>query len=361
VSRPRPPATFKTQPLAGDQQVPVCGYCQRAKRYCDRNEATHIQRDDPRQSLWMADVDDSRTALQDSQIARLFQHYVQNLAAWYDLSDARASFTKIVPLKALSHALLLNAVIAFAAIHLSRTHASSTLKIAERFHDNCIKRLIGLDSQDASYMDGTALAAVCLLRSYELLAEDSDPNRHLYGAYALAGRSKLDIQEASLMNACFFNYLREDITYSLIHRCPLKISLADIVQPSSARDDEDELNRASLFLADAVNTVFGRSECDDSRAIDGFQRWKSSLPTQFTPYFEADPDPVALSFPVMRMLRDCHISVLQYSLVTEMLYMSIDAEAASSIERNTIRLCGLAFTSNSPAVMVNSYGEQINA
>jgi hypothetical protein len=307
----------------------------------------------------MADVDDPRTALEDPQIASLFHLYVQKLASWYDLSDGQASFAKLVPLEALSNSLLFNAVIAFAAIYRSKTRAPSAAMIAGRFHDNCVKRLIDLDPKHPSYMTGHALAAVCLLRSYELIAEDSDPNRHLSGAYALATNNKVNMSESSLFKAGFFNYLREDITYSLMNRCPLKIDLGTITIPctaESAVDDEDQLNIASLFLADAINVTFGDDQFKSSASDMHYVGWKSSLPTQFTPYYATEPFPTALTFPTVRMVRDCHVSVLQYCLVKESIKMLKESTDPNDIELNAIQMCGLAFTSGTAAVVVNSFG-----
>lgn len=284
-----------------------------------------------------------------------------------------------MPLVALSNTLLFHAIIAFAAIHRSKTHAPALSKVAERFHENCVKRLIDLD--EISGADGNALAAVCLLRSYELLAEDRDPNRHLSGAYALAAVGIPDFREASLLKAGFFvshsssaaggchwtcsriskadllkNYLREDITYALIHRCQLKIDTQDIAVPTSALNDEDQLNIASLHLADTINKTFSAKIMQDQTQSVRFSTWKTFLPAQFTPYYESNSTTGMLAFPTIRMMSTSHVSVLQYCLVTETLQATMDERRLNVMEENAIRLCGLAFSSDSPSVYVNSFG-----
>lgn len=53
------------------------------------------------------------------------------IPAWYDLSDGAMSFTKQIPVEAMSRPLLFNAILAFAAIHLSATTMPSLRSIAE--------------------------------------------------------------------------------------------------------------------------------------------------------------------------------------------------------------------------------------
>ena len=290
----------------------------------------------------------------------MFHHYVRDLAAWYDLSDADASFAKKVPLEALSRPLLLNAIIAFAAIHLSRTNAPSMKSTAEKFHSRCVTLLLALNENDIEARDGTTLAAVCLLRSYEILAEDFDPNRHLSGAFALAANNARSLYEPSLSRAGFFNYLREDITFSLINRCPLKIDLSTIAIPTEARNDEDQLNVATLYLADTINRVFAHGTLSGPRKNDqlNFSMWRSSLPIQFTPYFETSMGHATNTFQTIRMLRECHVAVLQYCLVTASVIQSQQSSPViiDELEQIAVKVCGLAFTAESPAVVVNSYG-----
>ena len=266
-----------------------------------------------------------------------------------------------MPLEALSRELLFNAIIAFAAIHLSKTTTTSRRGIAERHHEKCVRLLIGLQEKDVEAEDGITLAAVCLLRSYEILGEEFDPNRHLSGAFALAMNRSHNLHQPSLARAGFFNFMREDITYSLINRCPLKIDMEGM-DVFEANDDEYQLNVATLHLAKAINQTFGSVTTANSAAsmLETLQRWCESLPVQFTSYYET-PHDIQSMFPTIRMLRDCHVSVIQYYLVTK----SVLGSAHTTIDNNEIehrlneyaaRICGLAFTSESSAVVVNSFG-----
>ena len=87
--------------------------------------------------------------------------------------------------------------------------------------------------------------------------------------------------------------------------------------------------------------------------------WNASLPVQFNPYFETAPAQARTSFPTIRMLRDCHVAVVQYYLVATSVMRSRHNEHTwdnAELHENAVRVCGLAFTAESPPVMVNSFG-----
>jgi len=107
--------------------------------------------------------------LQDLTIAKYFKHYFE-IAKWYDLSDHKAVFGTKIPEIALSNPLLFSAIIALAAIHLSRTSLPTARNAAEHYHACCVTDLIQLDRDDEVIDTGVPLAATCLLRSYEILA-----------------------------------------------------------------------------------------------------------------------------------------------------------------------------------------------
>lgn len=233
-----------------------------------------------------------------------------------------------------------------------------------RYHEHCIQLLLQLCPEDVRLDDGYHLAAVCTLRSYEILAEDFDPNRHLSGAYALSAASSLTMDTPNLWKAGFFNYLREDITFSLMNCRVLKIDLNNMAVPESALDDEDQLNFAALYLAEAINLGFSHapSKRMQSGLSDRFEKWQHSLPERFSPFYDSTGDESYSVFPIIRLLRGCHVAVAQYGLLTESLIYDIAPEPHGKqdserfLHEQAVRLCGMAFTSNSPAVLVNSFG-----
>ena len=87
------------------------------------------------------------------------------------------------------------------------------------------------------------------LRGHADEAEETDPNRHLQGAYSFASRQSA---RQGLLAAGFWNYLREDITFSLFQQCPLKLELADI-------QEDNPLHEMTLILGRLVNAAFGNA------------------------------------------------------------------------------------------------------
>lgn len=129
-------STCQQRRVRCDEKLPVCANCLRAKRYCShareaRYRHTGMKKKQP------PTVNDQptlspREALRDADTARLFAHYVQRLAVWYDLSDGAMHFAKQVPQESMTRPLLFNAILAFAAIHLSATTSPSLRSTAEQ-------------------------------------------------------------------------------------------------------------------------------------------------------------------------------------------------------------------------------------
>ncbi|KAH7313895.1 hypothetical protein B0I35DRAFT_279822 [Stachybotrys elegans] len=155
-------------------QVPVCQQCSKAGRYCDRSAvSTHshgTQVEHPDEELC-----NPRSVLAHQQEARLFNNYIAEISKWYDLSDPSRHFEYIVPRFSLDHPLLFCAIMALSAMHMGKTCSRGMYKLAETYHSRCLQLLIGLDDQDELVTNGVALAATCLLRSYEILDGKSYP------------------------------------------------------------------------------------------------------------------------------------------------------------------------------------------
>ncbi len=216
-------------------------------------------------------------------------------------------------------------------MHVSQTTAPSARTIAETYHTQCIRRLINLDPEDMLIKKGLALATTCLLRSYEILAgernhynpmlariadrwayaEDRDPNRHLKGAFSLASQLQdfVDHPSGGLLHSGFWNYLREDITFSLFGNCPLKIDLDYTTKLHNVSSDQDQLNAISLVLGRIINAMIGSTveKAGDSWEImlSYVKDWLSELPTHFQPFSRATL-PSLSRLPTIHMLKACH-------------------------------------------------------
>lgn len=145
-------------------------------------------------------------------------------------------------------------------------------------------------------------------------AEEVDPNRHLQGAYSLAAyhNPQTDFFGSNLREAGFWNYLREDITFSLFRRCPLKIDLARVplaLPMTGERTDQDYLNAITLILGRIINTCFGGSDSVTEELWSSLshllREWRKSLPSRFEPFSTADGG-LGLALPSIWLLRDHH-------------------------------------------------------
>ncbi|KAI0013781.1 hypothetical protein F4779DRAFT_293015 [Xylariaceae sp. FL0662B] len=246
-----------------------------------------------------------------------------------------------------------------------RTEAGPSIQrardVAESYHTNCIPLLIELDAEDARVATGVALAATCLLRSYEILDEEVDPNRHLQGAYSFASQrhSLPDKLSEKLLAAGFWNYLREDITFT----------------------DDDHLNAITLILGRIINATIGPSTDIPGEAWNTLlalvRVWLSNLPPHFQPFSRA-PVPLLSNLPSVRMLQDCHAAAWHYYLVS-LCMLTMGASSSGQLDQLrslplgirgngadqtkeellnhlALEICGIAFTSNKPAVLVNAFG-----
>lgn len=334
--------TCRKRKLKCDGKLPTCARCEKSKLICDRASRLSVKLVAPG---GIESLDDSpRSLLKQPHIADLFHIYIKELAPWYDLNDVNCTFTREVAARALNSSLLFASIIAFAACFSAR-RSSSSLAIAEAYHDKCVRFLIGLAAEDEVVQNGIALAATCLLRSFELLSEVTDPNRHLFGGFSLLPPQIPSLEDTSLLATGFWNWLREELTYCLINECPLKMDkrfTVGIVNPDNIA------NAVTLLLARTVNIEFnGR---DDPLAMQTLQLdiescWQPYQPHPFTYHWSGQDE-----FPTIKCLRDTDAAALHYYRVMQCITGCDDRETIAA------EICGLAMSSMSNAVVVNSFG-----
>ena len=112
-----------------------------------------------------------------------------------------------------------------------------------------------------------------------------------------------------LLAAGFWNYLREDITFSLFEICPLKMGLHAVPIPVSHGNDEDYLNTASLILGKIINVAFDHlptaEECEEMLSM--VRQFISTVPNRTRPYsMGGGKTSLKSAFPSIWFLRPCH-------------------------------------------------------
>lgn len=168
------------------------------------------------------------------------------------------------------------------------------------------------------------------------------------------------LPEEPLLRAGLWNYLREDITFSLINECPLKVDIGRI--HVELRRDDDYANQITLILTRVINAAFVTSQEIPEELRVALQGWRSQLP--FHAYHESDGG----VFPRIQMVQDCHgepcnvsrclaltasVAALQYWHVAMIL---LTREKDNENEAHARAICGMAFSAASDSVVVNSYG-----
>ena len=323
--------------------------------YCDQNEQEETG------------IQGSHQCLRDPVIAGLFHHYVEVLASWYDLNDPHALFAELVPLKALHNSVLFKAIVALSASHQSRTGDFSSTEVL-RLHEACLNDLIeALDNYDPSRQP-EFLAATCLLRSYEILNGDTRNQDHLSGAFSFAAARSIDLERWGLVQAGFWNYVREDITVALELRRPMRmqIDVRAALPGGMTGLPHDHANIVTYILAKVIGFCWG-----NERHEENFNDWhfleeelthfRTQLPPSFSPYSLA-PKPGNGSFPSLWMLRPYHVATVQYLYIASMLlHLSAPSHAGivdldDTLESYALKIIGLCSTNPSIPARVNSFG-----
>lgn len=141
----------------------------------------------------------------------------------------------------------------------------------------------------------------------------------MHGAFSLASREGAVAEYGgnALLAAGFWNYLREDITFSLFQGCPLKMDLASVRTPTFV-DGQSHLHSISLILGRIINLAFSRQMTELSwQKLHGEAiNWREGLPPHLLPFSTIAA--TGESFPRVRFLQDYHgtvyLGLSQYSL-----------------------------------------------
>ena len=114
----------------------------------------------------------------------LLQHYIDKLGSWvsldrskiigsyiklhlqFDVADSKRHFTKTAPIMAASSPLLMNAILAISALHLSRVSDYDAYE-AVRYHDKCLQLMVPMLNDHNEPKDDNLLMTTVFLHLYE--------------------------------------------------------------------------------------------------------------------------------------------------------------------------------------------------
>ncbi|PMD35790.1 hypothetical protein L207DRAFT_94577 [Hyaloscypha variabilis F] len=268
--------------------------------------------------------------LTDPSEAVLLRHFVQNLATWLDLCDPMQHFQVEVPRRAGICPILLNAIFALSARHLSHIGNYDSFA-SNRYHDECLKYLIPMLNNTATISDETLFAATIILRVLEEIdLPDSDLQGHMLGIQVFVGARDPYAIRGGLSEAAYWVGLRQEIYVATVKQKSVKINLDQClvdrsVEPAS---DFEWANRAVVHYADVLNCCFGPEGVAFSRWMElkeYSEKWQEMKPSSFTPIFYRDADTrKGEVFPEIWYSHACHIIGVQHHKLGQILLAIFD-------------------------------------
>lgn len=269
--------------------------------------------------------------LTDPSEALLLRHFVQNLAIWLDLCDPKQHFQLEVPQRAGTCRILLNAIFALSARHLSRIRNYDSFA-SNRYHQECLKYLIPMLNDRATVSDESLFAATIVLRVLEEMdMPETDSQGHLLGIQVFVN-ARDPYLAGELSESCFWVGLRQEIYSALMKHKPVQLNLEHRIVDRSVAPTSDHgwANRAIVHCADVLNCCFadlGVSNVLWKELKKQNEVWKESKPPGFTPsYFkEADRNKREV-FPELWYFQACHIIGIQHHLLAQILLAIFDPE-----------------------------------
>ncbi|TLS30026.1 hypothetical protein PpBr36_03195, partial [Pyricularia pennisetigena] len=315
--------------------------------------------------------------------AMLFRHFTHSLAPWLDLCDPLTVFQTVVPRRAGTCPVLLNAIFALAARHLSHTSGYDHFA-ANRYHDMCLNSLIPLLQHGVGFSDENLFAAIIILRVLEEMEVRNmgvDTKGYLLSIHKFVGHGDRYIAPRSLSAAAFWVGLRQEIYSAVMNHQPVRINIElPIVDRSLEPTDDDATwaNRAVTHCADVLNFCFsqdydvfpspGSGSGDNAtgtnsgtlstaerwrRLSDWGRAWKMSLPKSFVPILDKKRSEKE-AFPEVWYQTSCQIIGVQHHILAELFLTRFDpkiprigGQRKSATQRMTHiqhlvrRLCGI--------------------
>ncbi|KAK3937455.1 hypothetical protein QBC46DRAFT_392691 [Diplogelasinospora grovesii] len=262
--------------------------------------------------------------------AVLFRHFVQKLAIWLDLCDPFQSFEILVPQRSGTCPILLNAIFALSARHMS--HISSFDPLASnRYHEECLRYLIPMLDHAETISDENLFAATIILRVLEEMEVKNmgmDNHGYLLGIHAFVHGSDRRLVTGSLSAASFWVGLRQEIYSAVMNHRPVRINMVHSLVDRSLceADDYSWANRAVVHCADVLNFCFGDESGPATprwEELDTWNKqWLALLPASCAPIFQANSDEDA--FPEIWYHRSCHVIGAQHHLLAELFLIRFD-------------------------------------
>lgn len=250
--------------------------------------------------------------------ARLFKHYIRELAPWVrassddviyrshgmltkiqvDSCDSLAHFATEVPRRVPSYPILASSIYALSSRHLSLLNGT-TDEESPRHAERCIQLLIKSLDDPFAHWDENLLAAVVIMRLHEELGQEQDLCYHLLGTRKILDSISAFAADGGLREAASWVSLRQHIYISLTEQQPIGITLENFRHSSvffeTSTSNEDWAKRIILIFARILEHAFAPPEhhrngtspsqwWNDLKAE--MDTWENTKPWDFAPLWK---------------------------------------------------------------------------
>ncbi|KAF2878208.1 hypothetical protein BDV95DRAFT_613821 [Massariosphaeria phaeospora] len=271
--------------------------------------------------------------LEHEQEAMLLQHYVTNVAPFFDMVDDRCHFRKNVVQRAKKNSTLMNAILALSARQLSRTTKFDPY-VADAYYQRCFQTLIPALNDSVAIRDESLLTATIILRLMEemnISIIGSDPQGHLLGTQAIiraAEHSYASPTATDFRQAINWAAFRQELYMSLMSQRAFQLHIFPADRSLDPADDSIWATRTIAHLGDVCNFAFGEerhSIIRFSQLMNENTAWKTRRPDSFDAfYYRQDRDGSGQNFPDIRFHEKTHVMGKQYSTLAHMLLVVHD-------------------------------------
>ena len=227
--------------------------------------------------------------LESEQEAMLLQHYIENIALFFDMMDSRCHFGVHVVQRAKTNSTLMNAIFALSARQLSRTRNFDPY-VADAYYQKCFETLIPALNDNFAIRDEPLLAATIILRLMEemnISITGSDPQGHLFGTQAIiraAEQSYMGTTGPDFRRAIYWAAFRQELWISLMTQRAFQLHIFPADRNMGPADDSTWATRTIAHLGDVCNFAFGddrHSVLRYSQLMDENKVWRTQRPDSF--------------------------------------------------------------------------------
>ncbi|KAF2152781.1 hypothetical protein K461DRAFT_152808 [Myriangium duriaei CBS 260.36] len=303
--------------------------------------------------------------------AELLRYFVSHLARSFDLTDPSCHFRLVIPQRAMTDPILLNAILAVSARHQARTGSGDPM-VADDYHQECLAHLIPLLNDSSAILGENMLASTVILRHLEEIdvpltaatPTDVDQASHLIGTHAIISAQESFTPAGGLRLASFWVGLRQEIYVAFVNQRPILLPLEVFIRDRSFAAAEDGIwaNRAVALCAEVISCCFGKPRDFTARLSEltqYAQEWLNHTPTSFTPLYRREGDGNC-SFPEIMYCSDTIVTGVQHYHLAMILLLAHDPripnlglqrraalrKADEAIIFHVRELCGLALSNN---------------